>query len=95
MYTVHTDAPASLPKSWNAKAHKDGDCFYGWGETRRNKHICPRHTTIDAPTREEAEHYASLLVQLRYQVVITDREDWSVVVTGATTPIYYLASHEH
>lgn len=93
MFTVHTTAPAIALEEYGSPV-ASGDCFYGWGEPLRGGSCLP-HATVDVFDRDDAERVAQVLIRAGHQVVVTDANDWSSVITGATTPIHYRAAHSH
>ena len=102
-YAVHTTATPDQVEwiSWAQKhdappIDDEVGCFYGWGEPVERERGCIRQTVLYAiPTLDEARWWARELVARAHQVVVTDHDDWSIQITGAETPIYYRAAHQH
>jgi len=94
MYTVHTTAhPEAIADETRRIAIQGTDCFYGWGEEREED--CPQHSIVIVETLAEANDVADTMLHLEEEVVVTASHDWSQVVTTASTPIFYRASHSH
>lgn len=99
-YAIHTTANPEWHKfvGWTEELKMDaaGDCFYGWGEPpARTRDRCIGHTVIYGMDLEDARSWARILVGDGYQVVVTEHDDWSQVITDSKTPIHYRAAHQH
>jgi hypothetical protein len=92
-YVIHTDAPIAGSTQHTA-AFGHPDCFYGWGEPAEPVRGCKPHWL--AVRREWAEAY-NLAARIRdlttAQVVVTDYDDWSVVIEDM--PFDYDHDHAH
>lgn len=97
---IHTDAPL-LPLSTmvgdmaqvfidTANAGTEGACFYGWGEARDGSD-CPPHHLVQPRNDVDLNAIAETLHSTGFQVVISDREDWS----QDQVSLHYLDHHQH
>ena len=79
----------------------EDDCFYGWGEAK-NSDRCVRHVILSA-TRLTATTQHGVLVEIARElmrttsgdVVITDHNDFSIIIVDWHTPARYTADHAH
>jgi hypothetical protein len=97
---IHTDAPI-VPLSQmvgdmamvfadTANAGTEGSCFYGWGEAR-NGSDCKPHHVVATMNDVDLNAIAETLHSTGFQVVISDREDWS----EGQAILRYDAHHSH
>jgi hypothetical protein len=101
---LHTDAPLDmlcfmvaehgLVASGEAAGHGGPDCIYGWAEPWDPEKVCKPHQLIFDLEPSIITVLADILVNLgSFQVVVTDRADWSVKQAGF--PERYDWAHQH
>lgn len=84
---IHTSAPI-MPLTQIVQHHGmvitgeaaggRADCMYGWGEAMADPIGCKRHYLVmGLETPALIATVAQALVDLDYQVVVTDEQDWS------------------
>jgi hypothetical protein len=73
-----------------ANAGTEGACFYGWGEARDGSD-CPPHHLVQPRNDVDLNAIAETLHSTGFQVVISDREDWS----QDQVSLHYLDHHQH
>ena len=73
---------------------RDGDCFFGWGE-KISTPSCQAHATITSDDKDLISRLSKWLVNNGFEVVVTDADDWSIVVNDAQFATRYTADHTH
>lgn len=101
---LHTDAPLDmvcfvvaehgLVASGEAAGHGGPDCIYGWAEPWDPEKVCKPHHLVYDLEPSMVSVLAQMIVDLgKYQVVVTNRADWSVKQDGF--PERYDWAHQH
>ena len=71
------------------------DCFYGWGEAQNHEQgDCISHAVVTNGEPFYLDILAQTLIRLGYQVVVTDRNDWSIQYDDQF-PLHYDDHHQH
>jgi hypothetical protein len=68
-------------------------CFYGWGETIDSPSCLPHHL-VTCEDNQTLKWLAHTLKAMGEQVVVTEHDDWSVVIDSAM-PMLYDGAHDH
>jgi hypothetical protein len=101
---LHTDAPLDLlcfvvaehglVAAGTAVGHGGPDCVYGWAEPWDPEKDCkPHHLVYDLEPSMVTVLAQMIVDRGRYQIVVTDRADWSVKQNGF--PECYDWAHQH